>query len=205
MPGGAAKGRSGTLERRRGPPRSGRPGPPRGRAGPPRRSRRGIPEREAGRNRSRCGVHGVPPRAPRARRTQCRRGRVNRPRQSLSRGRSSRDPRTWGAWVPRFHAAWVPASRPILVVAVGVRPLRELAARPLFGGRAGLGVTPPFPPEMRHGIELRGSRTLPAFGSLPARACGARYPCGKATNPPSGGWRRRFARSSTAGWSSMRT
>ena len=45
----------------------------------------------------------------------------------------------------------------------------------------------------------------PASGSLPARACGAMHPCGKATNPPSGGWRRRSARSGAAGWPSMRS
>ena len=54
-------------------------------------------------------------------------------------------------------------------------------------------------------IRTYASPSATCRGSLPTRACGASDPCGKATNPPSGGWRRRPATAPAAVWSSMRT
>jgi len=87
--------------------------------------------------------------------------------------------------------AYLPALEPVRAV-VATRWPRCVSAAcrrlPLSasGRRAGLGATPPFPPEKRP-----RSSDLPAYfpawsGSLPARACGAIDPCGKASNPPVG-------------------
>ena len=138
--------------------------------------------------------HLAPARAghtPRPDRTQRRRGhspgRVNLPCQSPSRGRSG----VPNAQTP--HSVPLPAARAVLRLArfpfspLGFGPFGASTASPLFGGKAGLGATPAFPREMRHGIGLHSVRPLPASGSLPARAEGAIHPCGKASNPP-GRW-----------------
>ena len=121
--------------------------------------------------------------APYARRTQRfrsrRRDRRNLSRQRPSRGRYSQGSRTRTAWAPHHRFAWATPGRPILVLPVGVRCFRGLPARPLFGRRVGLGATPGFPPEKRHGIELRE----PLYSRVrvaPSPACGRTYPCGKA-------------------------
>ena len=53
-----------------------------------------------------------------------------------------------------------------------------------FGRRVGLGATPLHPRDGRPGNGRLLPPLLPRSGSLPARACGASDPCGKATNPP---------------------
>jgi len=76
---------------------------------------------------------------------------------------------------------------------------------PPLGRRAGLGATPLRSDDLRPGNPALVTPVVSGSGSLPARACGAIHPCGKAICPPPGGWRRGPVTSPAAGRSSMRT
>ena len=80
----------------------------------------------------------------------------------------------------------------IALVPVALRVSHPLPPPSAFAHRLGRGATLVHPPDGRPGNGRLLPPLLPLSGSLPARACGASDPCGKASNPPEragGDWR----------------
>ena len=95
----------------------------------------------------------------------------------------------------RTDPPYLRTSLPPIPSGLFTRPVGPVAIRrhapesrsPTPGGERGLERPPLFLRKSGPGVRTSLRTSLRGSGSLPARACGARHPCGKATNPPAAG------------------